>query len=99
MIFPQVSVDFELIQMAIAHLLHNALKYSPRDSAISICARSEREKVILQVRDNGPGIPEEEQGRIFEKFYRGKNERHLKGTGMGLSIAREIVKAHSVSPR
>jgi len=91
---PLVRVDVELIQMAIAHLLHNALKYSPRESAISVSARTEEGKVILQVRDNGPGIPEEEQGRIFEKFYRGKNERHLKGTGMGLSIAREIVKAH-----
>jgi len=91
---PLVRVDAELIQMAIAHLLHNALKYSPRDSSISVCARTEGEKVIIQVRDNGPGIPEEEQGRIFEKFYRGQNERHLKGTGMGLSIAREIVRAH-----
>jgi two-component system sensor histidine kinase KdpD len=91
---PLVRVDAELIQMALAHLLHNALKYSPRDSAISISAQAEGEKVILKVRDYGPGISEEEQSNIFEKFYRGKNERHLKGTGMGLSIAREIVKAH-----
>jgi two-component system, OmpR family, sensor histidine kinase KdpD len=91
---PLVRVDAELIQMAIAHLLHNALKYSPRDSAISISARTDGEKVIIKVRDNGPGISEEEQSNIFEKFYRGKNERHLKGTGMGLSIAREIVRAH-----
>jgi two-component system sensor histidine kinase KdpD len=91
---PLVRVDAELIQMALAHLLHNALKYSPRNSAISISARTEGEKVIIKVRDHGPGISEEEQNNIFEKFYRGKNERHLKGTGMGLSIAREIVRAH-----
>jgi len=91
---PAVRVDAELIQMTIAHLLHNALKYSPRESAISVSARAEEAKVVLQVRDSGPGIPEEEQSRIFEKFYRGKNEQHLKGSGMGLSIAREIVRAH-----
>ena len=44
--------------------------------------------------DQGPGIMEEEQTQVFEKFYRGKNERHLQGTGMGLAIAREILRAH-----
>ena len=44
--------------------------------------------------DQGPGITEDEQSRIFEKFYRGSRGQHLKGTGMGLAIAREIVRAH-----
>ena len=51
-------------------------------------------KVIVFVRDHGPGIVEEDRARIFEKFYRGKSERHLKGTGMGLAIVEEIIRAH-----
>ena len=50
--------------------------------------------MIIHVTDQGPGITEDEQSRIFEKFYRGTQGQHLKGTGMGLAIAREIVRAH-----
>jgi signal transduction histidine kinase len=49
----------------------------------------------MSVADRGPGIPEEEQPRVFEKFYRGKRDRSLKGSGMGLAIAREIMAAHN----
>jgi two-component system, OmpR family, sensor histidine kinase KdpD len=91
---PLVSVDAELIQMVITHLIDNALKYSPQRTPISIGARENGNHVIIYVADQGVGISEEEQSRIFDKFYRGSNEQHLKGTGMGLSIAREIVRAH-----
>ena len=91
---PPVRVDAELIQMVIAHLLDNALKYSPPGSAISVGACTRENKVTIYVNDRGPGIKEDEQPRIFEKFYRGKNDRNLKGTGMGLAIAREIIRAH-----
>ena len=91
---PPVWVDAELIQMVIAHLIDNALKYSSSGSPISIGARAGENKVIIYVMDRGPGIAEDEQQRIFEKFYRGRNDRNLKGTGMGLAIAREIIRAH-----
>jgi len=91
---PLVRVDGELIQIVITHLLDNALKYSPPGSPIAIGARRTDNKVTIFVRDHGPGIMEEDRARIFEKFYRGKNERHLKGTGMGLAIVEEIVRAH-----
>jgi two-component system, OmpR family, sensor histidine kinase KdpD len=91
---PVVSVDAELIQMVISHLIDNALKYSPQHSAIEIGARADQSSVIVFVNDRGAGIAEDEQSRIFDKFYRGKSERHLKGTGMGLAIAREIIGAH-----
>jgi signal transduction histidine kinase len=80
--------------MVIAHLIDNALKYSPAGSAISVGARTAEDKVIICVIDRGPGITEDEQPRIFEKFYRGSKEQNLKGTGMGLTIAREIIRAH-----
>lgn len=91
---PLVSVDGELVQMVITHLIDNALKYSPRGTPISIGARASDGRVIIYVLDKGPGIAEEEQSRIFDKFYRGTKEQHLKGTGMGLAIAREIIRAH-----
>jgi len=91
---PPVQVDADLIQMAIANLVDNALKYSPARAPVTIGLSTAGKKVIICVHDGGPGIAEDEQLRIFEKFYRGKNERNLKGTGLGLSIAREIIHAH-----
>ena len=91
---PLVWVDAELIQMVITHLLDNAWKYSPPGSPISIGARTSEGRVMICVADQGRGIAEEEQSRIFDKFYRGKGEQNLKSTGMGLAIAREIMDAH-----
>jgi two-component system sensor histidine kinase KdpD len=91
---PLVWVDADLIQMVITHLIDNALKYSPTTSPIVISARPNKDDVVISVADHGPGIPEDEQTRIFDKFYRGAKEQNLKGTGMGLAIAREIVRAH-----
>ena len=91
---PPVWVDSDLIQMVISHLLDNALKYSPSGSPIGIEAHFIDGRVTISMSDQGPGISEDEQSRIFEKFYRGKEEGHLKGSGMGLAIAREIMSAH-----
>jgi two-component system sensor histidine kinase KdpD len=91
---PPVRVDAGLMQVVLTHLLDNALKYSPPDNPITIGARLGERKVIMYLADKGQGIIEAEQAQIFEKFYRGKNERHLQGTGMGLAIAREILRAH-----
>jgi signal transduction histidine kinase len=91
---PPVWVDAELIQMVITHLLDNALKYSRSGSPILICAQHSQDRVVICVADQGPGITEEEQSRIFEKFYRGKEQQNLRGSGMGLAIVREILSAH-----
>jgi two-component system, OmpR family, sensor histidine kinase KdpD len=91
---PPVRVDGELIQLVLTHLLDNALKYSPPANPIKIGARLGNNRVIFYLADQGNGISEQEQARILEKFYRGKNERHLQGTGMGLAIVREILRAH-----
>jgi two-component system sensor histidine kinase KdpD len=91
---PPVRVDAALIQVVLTHLLDNALKYSPPANPITIGARLGERKVILYLADQSQGISEDEQKQIFEKFYRGKNERHVQGTGMGLAIAREILRAH-----
>ena len=91
---PLVLVDAELTQMVISHLIENAVKYSAPGSPIVIGALATERGVVFHVTDQGPGITQEEQSRIFEKFYRGRVGQHLKGAGMGLAIAREIVRAH-----
>jgi two-component system sensor histidine kinase KdpD len=92
---PRVSADPELIGTVIWQLVNNALQYTPPGSPLAIRARAEERVVVVSLEDCGPGIPEQEQQQIFEKFYRGKGHRQqIPGTGMGLSIAQEIVHAH-----
>jgi two-component system sensor histidine kinase KdpD len=92
---PAVLVDAELVQLVLRQLIDNALKYSPPDTPISIRAEATNGGMTITVADRGPGIPESEQPRIFEKFYRHlKDHPQIKGTGMGLTIAREILRAH-----
>jgi two-component system sensor histidine kinase KdpD len=92
---PPVWVDGELIEVALRQLIDNALKYSPAGSSISITAESKNNRVIVSVTDHGQGIPEAEQTRIFEKFYRAEASRQqIPGAGLGLVIAREIIHAH-----
>jgi two-component system, OmpR family, sensor histidine kinase KdpD len=92
---PMIKVDPTLIELAIRQLLDNALKYTPAACPINITARRVANNFYISVRDEGPGIPEKDQGMVFEKFYRGRNTRSgVTGTGLGLAIAREILRAH-----
>ena len=84
------------ITEVIVHLLDNAAKYSAPDTPIHITAEFRDSEVVTSVADHGPGIDEMEQEMIFEKFYRGRNQRMMiQGTGMGLPIAKAIVELHS----
>jgi two-component system, OmpR family, sensor histidine kinase KdpD len=91
---PPIWVDRELIEVALRQLIDNALKYSPPDTPVRVAAEAESGRVIVSVADSGPGIPEAEQTRIFEKFYRADAARHVPGAGLGLVIAREIIHAN-----
>jgi len=92
---PDADVDFEFIQQVLKQLLDNAVKYSPPGSPLTIAAGVAGEKIVISVADHGKGIPEAEQARIFEKFYRGRASRdETLGTGLGLSIAKGIIEAH-----
>lgn len=95
---PLIEADIELLELAIRQVIDNALKYSPPRSSICIRAAADGNSVVITVRDQGAGIPETDQPRIFEKFYRGSNVRsEITGTGMGLAIARQILHAHGGS--
>ncbi len=92
---PAVLVDVERVEEVLLQLLENGAKYSPDGSPITITAAVERGMMMVSVADRGPGIDDFEQTLIFDKFYRGQNERYrIQGTGMGLSIAKAIVEAH-----
>ena len=92
---PLVRMDVERISEVLVHLLDNAIKYSPPDTPIQVTAELRDGNIVISVADHGPGIDDTEQQMIFEKFYRGRDQRMLiQGTGMGLAIAKAIVELH-----
>jgi two-component system, OmpR family, sensor histidine kinase KdpD len=92
---PAVRVDLERMKEVLSHLLENAGKYSPAGTPIRITAESKDKRLTVNVSDRGPGIDDFEQALIFDKFYRGRDQRtRIQGTGMGLAIAKAIVEAH-----
>jgi len=92
---PAARIDVDRISEVIAQLMENAAKYSPPDSEIYITGEVKNRMLMISVADRGPGIDDFEQSLIFEKFYRGRNQRmQVQGTGMGLAIAKAIVEAH-----
>lgn len=92
---PPVCADLDRIRDVLVRLIENANAYSPADQPITISAELNGEMLITSVADRGVGIDEMELGLIFDKFYRGKDQRYLvRGTGMGLPIAKAIVEAH-----
>ncbi|MES1262026.1 MAG: heavy metal sensor histidine kinase [Acidobacteriota bacterium] len=95
--FASVEGDRVLLRQAIVNILDNAIKYSPPGGTISVgVADTEREGVVVEIRDAGPGIPTAHHARIFDRFYRvdeGRS-RAAGGAGLGLSIAKWTVEAH-----
>jgi two-component system sensor histidine kinase KdpD len=95
---PALFVDRELMVQALKQLIDNAVKYSPARSSITVTGAETSGLVAVSVRDQGQGLTELEQRRVFDKFYRARKDRSaIQGTGMGLSIAKEIAEAHGGS--
>jgi len=88
-----VDADADLLHLAIRNLLENALRYAPAQGHVVLAVASENGHVILQVKDNGPGVPPDELERITERFYRGRNIREP-GSGLGLAIVQRIAQLH-----
>jgi signal transduction histidine kinase len=93
---PAVVADREALGRALWNLLDNAAKYSAPDTPIAVEAAAHAGALVIRVRDQGPGIPADEQASIFDKFVRGSQakESGAKGTGLGLAMVRHIVRAH-----
>ncbi len=94
-----VSGDEEKLERALSNLIHNAVKFTPEEGKIKVCAREEVAQVKISVSDTGIGIAEDELPRIFERFYRVDKSRSRKegGTGLGLSIVKHIAQVHGGS--
>jgi two-component system, OmpR family, sensor histidine kinase CiaH len=92
-----IQGDELLLQIALSNLIDNALKYAPKESPVYVDLMDEEDTLQVKVSDEGPGVPDEEKKRIFEKFYRSgtENTRKAKGTGLGLYLTKKIIHDHN----
>jgi len=91
-----VNGDPERVHQVVTNVVHNAMRHSPEGGVVEVIARAGVGEVLIEVSDEGPGIPPEEAGRVFERFYRSDHARTSSdgGTGLGLAIAKWIVDMH-----
>lgn len=82
------------LRQVVSNLLANAVKFSPENSTVTLSAHEKDDILVIEVMDEGIGIPIEDQKHIFEDFFRGSNTADVGGSGLGLSIAKKIVDAH-----
>jgi two-component system sensor histidine kinase KdpD len=94
---PMIFVDTVMIEQVLINLLENALRYTPEKTAIQIIAQAQPTAMKISVADQGMGIPKGSEDKLFEKFYRVKNEAAQSGVGLGLAICRAIIDAHGGS--
>jgi signal transduction histidine kinase len=91
-----VEGDPELLRRAIENVIRNAIRYSPRQTAVEVSLERHNGKAVVEVRDHGPGVPEEALPRLFDAFYRVETDRNRNsgGIGLGLSLARRAIELH-----
>lgn len=87
----EVSHDSKWTGEALFNILDNAVKYTPKDGRIKVTAESYEMYLKIEIKDTGPGIPEQQQGAVFKRFYRGEEVHETDGIGLGLYLAREII--------
>ncbi|PJE59673.1 MAG: hypothetical protein COU85_02430 [Candidatus Portnoybacteria bacterium CG10_big_fil_rev_8_21_14_0_10_44_7] len=94
---PKISLDRQKFKLALINLIDNAIKYSPENRVVVIKTEVANEKVLISVADGGLGIPEDEKGQIFSKFFRGQQamQKESEGNGLGLFIVKNIVDEHN----
>ena len=92
---PQVLGNPVRLRQAVSNLISNSIKFTPKGGEIAITARTIGNQIVLQVSDNGLGIPPSDKPHIFEKFYRARNvPPDIQGTGLGLAIVKSIIENH-----
>lgn len=92
-----VSGDRELLTQMFANLVENAIRHTPAGTRVAISLKAEHEFVNVAVTDNGPGVPETERQRIFDRFHRLDRSRSVAGSGLGLSLVKAVAEIHSAS--
>lgn len=88
-----VSGDVDGLRILLGNLVANAVRYTPSGGRVDLTLQATQDKVVVRVQDNGPGIPESELARVFDRFYRVPGA-DAAGSGLGLAIARQIAEAH-----
>jgi two-component system sensor histidine kinase KdpD len=94
---PMVYVDAVMIEQVLINLLENVLRYTPDKGPVEIMAEASSAKMEISIADQGPGIPNGLENKLFEKFYRVQHEAAQSGVGLGLAICRAIIEAHGGS--
>ena len=91
-----VNGDETLLEEMVANLVSNAVRYNREGGSVCVEVRAEADRATVRVSDTGPGIPQEEQQKIFERFYRMERSRSKEtgGTGLGLAIVKHVVQRH-----
>jgi signal transduction histidine kinase len=92
--FLDAQVDPRLLEHILSNLLSNAFKYSPAGGTVWFTVTANVDSLVFQVKDEGIGISEADQQRLFESFHRGDNVGNIKGTGLGLSIVEQFIGLH-----
>lgn len=90
----RIVADIRMVQRAFSNLLDNAIKYTPENGKVSVLAYKRKDRVVIEIIDTGIGIAPENFEKIFDRFYRAESSRTSQGTGLGLSLARTIVRQH-----
>jgi signal transduction histidine kinase len=92
----QVDGDVRRLDQVLGHLLDNAVKFSPNGGLVSLSLEREAEMVVIQVKDEGIGVPPDQLERVFDRFYQvdGSATRYFGGAGLGLALVKEVVEAH-----
>lgn len=90
----EYQADYSLIRYILTNLLGNALKFSEEKDEVKIILEFQPNQLLVSIVDKGIGIPEEDQSKVFQSFFRGSNVSNVPGTGVGLSIVSEFVKLH-----
>jgi two-component system phosphate regulon sensor histidine kinase PhoR len=93
---PQITADRAALAQAVHNLIDNAIKYSAGAKEVRLVAHRDACNLVIEVEDSGVGISPEEIGRVFDRFYRGKDPRirTIRGSGLGLTLVKRIVEAH-----
>jgi signal transduction histidine kinase len=96
---PAVEGDEQQLGQAFTNLVENAIKFTPSGGCITVRAETNQKDVLIRVVDTGIGISPEEQGRVFERFYRGRHHgmEHASGSGLGLSLVKAVIDSHKGS--
>ncbi|MDD5144585.1 MAG: ATP-binding protein [Candidatus Pacebacteria bacterium] len=94
--FPKILIDVEKMRLVIQNLLENAIKYTLPGGQISISLKDYKKEILFEISDTGVGIPKDQQGRIFSKFFRGSNviRMETEGSGLGVFLSKNIIDAH-----